>query len=259
MASNLPRPGIIETERKQEGMRSAKRRERQRRLRITHSAWQYNHCLPQVFDRLEYLAQKLDYSIPDGTISQVIITADYYFSYTLNRYLFSGTRTAIFQTLESALSCLQESEISQLVVDMQGLFTSCFDTLACLRLLTKQRNNIQIFILLSRHDEDLSEFITMAGPFHVLTRRQRLPELRHALLSAELPPIHSGYISQADWEMVSLLLQGQSLKKVALIQAQPYHRVIYRLNQLITLLQLPNRQRFLHLIHRLNVTSPHLI
>ncbi|EPL4517946.1 fimbria biosynthesis regulator FimY, partial [Citrobacter freundii] len=37
------------------------------------------------------------------------------------------------------------------------------------------------------------------------------------------------------------------------------HRIIYRLNQLITRLGLPSRQRFLHLIHRLNVTSLHLI
>ncbi len=59
--------------------------------------------------------------------------------------------------------------------------------------------------------------------------------------------------------MVTLLLQGNSLKKIAQLQTQPYHRIIYRLNQLITRLGLPNRQRFLHLIHRLNVTSHHLI
>ena len=59
--------------------------------------------------------------------------------------------------------------------------------------------------------------------------------------------------------MVELLLQGNSLKEIALLQARPYHRIIYRLNQLIARLGLANRQHFLHLIHRLSVTSAHLI
>ena len=83
--------------------------------------------------------------------------------------------------------------------------------------------------------------------------------MRRALLSPVLNYIHSRHINQLDWEMVELLLQGNSLKKIALLQTQPYHRIIYRLNQLITRLGLPSRQRFLHLIHRLNVTSLHLI
>lgn len=44
--------------------------------------------------------------------------------------------------------------------------------------------------------------------------------------------------------MVELLLQGNSLKEIALLQARPYHRIIYRLNQLIARLGLANRQRF---------------
>lgn len=37
-------------------------------------------------------------------------------------------------------------------------------------------------------------------------------------------------------------------------QSVPYHRVVYRLNQLITLLNLPHRQSFLRLLQQLNVT-----
>ncbi|MEG0801599.1 MAG: fimbriae Y protein [Citrobacter sp.] len=240
-------------------MRSALRRERHRRLRNTHCTHQYHHCAPQVFDRLEYLTQKLNYSLPGDTISQAIITTDYYLAYTLNRYLFSGTRTAVFQNFESALASLQDPECRQLVVDMDGLQLSYFETLEWLRLLVKQRNDIQIFLLLSRNDEALSKFIAMTGPFYVLPRRQQLAGIRDALLSPNLNNIHSERLSQADWEMVSLLLHGESLKKIAHSQNLPYHRIIYRLNQLITHLGLPHRQRFLHLIHRLNVTSPHLI
>ncbi|HHQ4053670.1 TPA: fimbria biosynthesis regulator FimY [Citrobacter freundii] len=253
MASNLSRQSIIKTERKQERMR----RERHRRLRKTDCTHQYHHCTPQVFDRIEYLAQKLNYTLPGDTISKAIITADYYLAYTLNRYLFSGTRTAVFQTIDSAQNCLLDPGFRQLVVDMDGIVSSYFDTLECLRQLARQRNDIQIFLLLASENQSLRNFIAMAGPFYILSRRQHLPDLRHALLSPTF--IRAERISQADWEMVSLLLQGTSLKEIAHLQKQPYHRIIYRLNQLITHLGLPHRQRFLHLIHRLDVTSPHFI
>lgn len=200
-------------------MRSALRRERHRRLRNTHCTHQYHHCAPQVFDRLEYLTQKLNYTLPGDTLSQVIITTDYYLAYTMNRYLFSGTRTAVFQHVESALTSLQDSEYYQLVVDMDGLPFSYFETLERLRLLVKQRNDIQIFLLLTHNDDSLSKFIAMTGPFYVLPRRQQLADLRHALLSPNLNNIHSERLSQADWEMVSLLLQGESLKRL------PIHRI----------------------------------
>lgn len=257
VVSNLSRPAAIEMEWKR--MHSAKRRERYRRKRNANCTHQYPHCNAQVFDQLEYLTQKIEYTIPGDTISQAIITADYYLAYALSRHLFSGTRTAIFQSIESALVCLQESVISQLVVDMEGLTISYFDILQYLRQLIKQRNDIQVFILLSSHDEGLKTFISLSGPFYILSRSLRLPEMRQALLSPVLNYIHSRRIKQVDWEMVALLLQGNSLKKIAQLQTQPYHRIIYRLNQLITRLGLPNRQRFLHLIHHLNVTSHYLI
>ncbi|MDM3142181.1 fimbriae Y protein [Citrobacter sp. Cf120] len=240
-------------------MHSAKRRDRYRRIRNTNCTWQYPHCTSQVFDRLEYLAQKLEYTLPDDTISQAIITTDYNLAYALSRHLFSGTRTAVFQSVESALPSMQEPVISQLVIDIESLTLPYFDILERLRQLIKQRNDIQIFIMLSSRDEDLTTFISLSGPFYILSRNLRLPEVRHALLSPVPDYIHSRRINQLDWEMIALLLQGNSLKKIALLQTQPYHRIIYRLNQLITRLGLPSRQRFLHLIHRLNVTSLHLI
>lgn len=240
-------------------MHSAKRRDRYRRTRNANCSWQFPHCTSQVFDRLEYLAQKLEYTLPDDTISQAIITTDYYLAYALSRHLFSGTRTAIFQSIESTLLSMQEPVISQLVIDIESLKTPYIDILESLRQLINQHHDIQIFIMLSSRDEDLNTFISLSGPFYILPRNLRLPEMRHALLSPVLNYIHSRRINPLDWELITLLLQGNSLKKIALLQTQPYHRIIYRLNQLITRLGLPSRKRFLHLIHRLNVTSPHLI
>lgn len=240
-------------------MRSALRRGRTRRLRNTSNSLQYRHRTPPIFDHIEYLEQKINYVLPGDTISQAIITTDYYLAYTLNRYLFSGTRTAVLRTIESAHASLQNSGVSQLIIDMDGIELSYFATLEYLRQLIRQRSGIQIFLLFTSDDESLLKFIAMAGPFYLLSRRQPLPHMRHALLSSAPHPVQATRISQASWQMISLLIQGKSLKAVAQVQQQPYHRIIYRLNRLITSLGLPHRRRFLDLIHRLNVICHDLI
>ncbi|MGT8854957.1 fimbria biosynthesis regulator FimY, partial [Salmonella enterica subsp. enterica serovar Paratyphi A] len=67
-------------------------------------------------------------------------------------------------------------------------------------------------------------------------------------------PRLSESFSRTDWLMIETLAQGASLKEIARQQSVPYHRVVYRLKQLITLLNLPHRQSFLRLIQQLNVT-----
>lgn len=93
----------------------------------------------------------------------------------------------------------------------------------------------------------------MAGRFFVLSRRQNLASVREALLSAAEPRLSESF-SRTDWLMIETLAQGASLKEIARQQSVSYHRVVYRLKQLITLLNLPHRQSFLRLIQQLNVT-----
>lgn len=100
---------------------------------------------------------------------------------------------------------MQEPVISQLVIDIESLTLPYFDILERLRQLIKQRNDIQIFIMLSSRDEDLTTFISLSGPFYILSRNLRLPEVRHALLSPVPDYIHSRRINQLDWEMIALL------------------------------------------------------
>ena len=98
-----------------------------------------------------------------------------------------------------------------------------------------------------------------AGKFYILQRRQNLSSLRNALLSPPSVQNTDSTFSHTDWKIISALSQGMSLKEIALLLNTPYHRVIYRLNQLITQLDLPHRHSLLYLIHRLSVTSLHLI
>ncbi|HCM1943810.1 TPA: fimbria biosynthesis regulator FimY [Salmonella enterica subsp. salamae serovar 30:g,m,s:e,n,x] len=235
-------------------MRSVPRRERHRRLRNAKDcACRYHSPTPQIFDRLELLNQQLNYAFPVGIISQAIITTDNYLGYSLSHYLFSGKRTAAFRSLDDMSLWIEKGSLRQLIVDMEALPISCIEALNQLRALSWQQSDIQIYLLVSDKTSAITQFIRMAGRFFVLSRRQTLASVREALLSAAEPCLSKSF-SRTDWLMIETLAQGASLKEIARQQSVPYHRVVYRLKQLITLLNLPHRQSFLRLIQQLNVT-----
>ncbi|HCM1862594.1 TPA: fimbria biosynthesis regulator FimY [Salmonella enterica subsp. houtenae serovar 43:z4,z32:-] len=235
-------------------MRSVSRRERHRRLRNAKDcACRYHSPTPQIFDSLELLNQQLNYALPIGIISQEIITTDNYLGYSLSRYLFSGKRTAAFRSLDDISLWLEEGSLRQLIVDMEALPIPCIEALNQLRAFSRKRSDIQIYLLVSDKVPAIAQFIRMAGRFFVLSRRQNLASLRKTLLSGAGPLLSESF-SRTDWLMIETLAQGASLKEIARQQSVPYHRVVYRLNQLITLLNLPHRQSFLRLLQQLNVT-----
>ncbi|EAM2676640.1 fimbriae biosynthesis regulator FimY [Salmonella enterica] len=235
-------------------MRSVPRRERHRRLRNAKDcACRYHSLTPQIFDRLELLDQQLNYALPVGIISQAIITTDNYLGYSLSHYLFSGKRTAAFRSLDDISLWIEKGSLRQLIVDMETLPVSCIEALNQLRALSWQQSDIQIYLLVSDKTAAITQFIRMAGRFFVLSRRQNLASVREALLSAAEPRLSESF-SRTDWLMIETLAQGASLKEIARQQSVSYHRVVYRLKQLITLLNLPHRQSFLRLIQQLNVT-----
>ena len=235
------------------------RRERHRRLRNASCTRNPSRTTQQVVDQIEYLDQRLNYALPDSAFSLAIVTTDRYLGYTLNRYLFSGKRTAVFSTLDSPSLRPEGSHLRQLVIDMEGLAISCYETLERLRLLIRERNEIHIYLLVSGKDASLVQFMRMAGNFQILPRRQDLPSLRKALLSPPEGSLQPDIFSHTDWAIISALSQGVTLKTIARLQNTPYHRVIYRINRLTARLELPHRQSLLHLIHRLSITSLHLI
>ncbi|NDO83650.1 fimbriae Y protein [Citrobacter sp. NCU1] len=235
------------------------RRERHRRLRNASCTRNPSQTTRQIFDQIEYLDQRLNYALPDSTFSHAIVTTDRYLGYTLSRYLFSGKRTAVFDTFDPAALGPEESQLQQLVIDMEGLAISRYETLERLRLFTRERNDIHIWFLVSGKDTSLIQFMRMAGNFQILSRHLDLSSLRNALLSPSESSLQSDAFSHTDWKIISALSQGASLKTIARLQNTPYHRVIYRINRLTAQLGLPHRQSLLHLIHRLSVTSLHLI
>lgn len=235
------------------------RREKHHRLRNTSGTRTPSQTTQQVFDQVEYLEQRLNYTLPDSTFSQAIITTDYYLGYTLNRHLFSGKRTAVFHSLDTSSLRPEGSHLRQLVVDMEGLAISCYETLERLRLFIRERKDIQISLLVSGEDISLVHFMRMAGHFQILPRRQELTSLREALLSPPEDSLLPETLSHTDWKIISALSQGATLKTIARLLNTPYHRIIYRINRLTSCLELPHRQSLLHLIHRLSVTSLHLI
>lgn len=237
-------------------MRSVTRRERHRRLRNAKDcACCYHSPTPQVFDRLELLNQQLNNALPVGIVSHAIITTDNYLGYSLSHFLFSGKRTAAFRSLDDISLWIEEGSLKQLIVDMEALPISCIEAINQLRALSWKRSDLQIYLLVSDKASAITQFIRMAGRFFVLSRRQNLASLRKTLLSVT-SLLSSESFSRTDWLMIETLAQGASLKEIARQQSVPYHRVVYRLNQLIALLNLPHRQSFLRLIQQISVTFP---
>ncbi|EAX8474350.1 fimbriae biosynthesis regulator FimY [Salmonella enterica] len=235
-------------------MRSVPRRERRSRLRNAKDcACRYHSSTPQIFDRLELLDQQLNYALPVSIIFQAIITTDNYLGYSLSHFLFCGKLTAAFRSLDDISLWIEKGSLKQLIVDMKALPVSCIEALNQLRALSWQQSDIQIYLLVSDKTPAITQFIRMAGRFFVLSRRQNLASVRKALLSAAEPRLSESF-SRTDWLMIETLAQGASLKEIARQQSVPYHRVVYRLKQPITLLNLPHRQSFLRLIQQLNVT-----
>lgn len=235
------------------------RRERHRRLRNASCTRNPPRTTQQIVDQIEYLDQRLNYALPGSAFSQAIVTTDRYLGYPLGRYLFSGKRTAVFNTLDPTVFGPEGSQLRQLVIDMEGLTISRYEALERLRLFTRERNDIRIYLMVSGKDASLVQFMRMAGNFQILSRHQDLPSLRKALLSPPEDAFQPAPFSHADWAIISALSQGITLKTIARLQNTPYHRVIYRINRLTARLELPHRQSLLHLIHRLSVTSHHLI
>ncbi|SUH38951.1 fimbriae Y protein [Salmonella enterica subsp. enterica] len=224
-------------------MRSVPRRERHRRLRNAKDcACRYHSPTPQIFDRLELLDQQLNYALPVGIISQAIITTDNYLGYSLSHYLFSGKRTAAFRSLDDISLWIEKGSLRQLIVDMEALPVSVLRRLtsyAC----SVGNKAISRFTCWYQIKPRYSSVYPYGWAFFcpVATTKSGL-STRSLVISLQTSLI--GSFSRTDWLMIETLAQGASLKEIARQQSVPYHRVVYRIKQLITLLNLPTGKAF---------------
>ncbi|WP_227121541.1 fimbria biosynthesis regulator FimY [Kosakonia oryzae] len=236
-------------------MRTVIRREKNRRHQADHTVLPNRERTPQVFDKLEHLSQQLNFTLPECVISQLLISTDGFLVYAWCRCLFSVKRSAVFPSLESALHRLEDRALSRLIVDMESLTTSRFSALETLRQLAQSHPDLHIYLLAAGHDPALLNFLRACGPFHILRRDLPIAPFRQALLTPPDPHNASPPFQPAQWRLICTLAQGESLKCAARQLNLPYHRVAYRLARCLAQLGLPDRQSFLHLLHRLTLDA----
>lgn len=238
-------------------MQTVIRRGKKRRHQSDHTVLPRWDDIPPVFDKLEHLTQQLRFALPECLISQVLISTDVFLGYAWSRYLFSGKRNAVFPSLGSAWHRLEHAQLTHLIVDMESLTTSRFAALETLRQLAPRHHGLHIYLLTTKNDTARFNFLHAAGPFHVLARNLPLPQFRQAMITPPEPHNASPPFRPEEWQLISALACGKSLKCVARQFQLPYHRLVYRLNTCLMQLGLPDRQSFTHLLHRLTLDANH--
>jgi fimbrial protein FimY len=209
-----------------------------------------------MIDSLEHLAHSLNDAVPEGMVSQILISADSFLRYAWSRHLFGGKRIAAFETLDAARYWLDDTHLTTLIVDMESQTTSRFMVLEALRAHCLSTGGLRTYLLISHQDPPMNAFLHAAGPFELLARNGSVPRLRAALLAPTLPDI-SPRFSAAEWQLITLLARGLTLKEAARQLNMPYHRAVYRISTLLQRLNLPTRQCLTHLLHRLTLDVNH--
>lgn len=233
-------------------MRSVVRREKKRRTKARHTLLPWQHDTPQVIDSLEHLSQQLSYALPESLISQMLISSDRFLGYAWSRHLFIGKRTAVFASLDAARFRLNDSSLTSLIVDMESLTTSRFAALEALRAHCLSKGGLRTYLLISHQDPPMRAFLRASGPFEPLARNLPVRAFREALLA---PPSRETVprFSPTEWQLITLLAQGLTLKNAARALNQPYHRAVYRITTLLQRLDLPSRPSLTQLLHRLTL------
>lgn len=237
-------------------MRSEARREKKRRTKSRHTVLPYRHDVPQIIDGLEQLSQQLSYTLPESIISQMLISTDSFLAYAWSRHLFIGKRTAVFPSLDAARYRLGDSSLSSLIVDMESLASSRFAVLEALRGHCLAKDGLRTYLLVSHPDPPMCAFFCAAGPFELLKRNQPVRQLREALLAPPLPETPPRF-SPTEWQLLTRLAQGHTLKETARQLGMPYHRAVYRVTTLLQRLGLSTRLHLTQLLHRLTLDVNH--
>lgn len=214
------------------------------------------HRTTLVIDSVEHLVHQLSYALPESMISQMLISSDSYLRHAWGRYLFTGKRTAVFASLDAACYRLNDSSLTSLVVDMESLTTSRFAALEALRAHCLSKGGLRTYLLISHQDPPMCAFLRAAGPFELLSRHLPVHQLREALL-APRSPAKVPRFSSLEWQLITLLVQGHTLKNAARELKMPYHRAVYRISTLQQHLDVPTRQCLTHLLHRLTLDVNH--
>ncbi len=227
-------------------MRVMLRRERRRRNIMEfqgHSLPLPHNALVERNDLLNHTARYCEYHI--------LVTRD--------RYLANGVRHSpvplclcrIFDDIDEALDVVRLTHPLGLIIDLEGQSLAVLTLLDRLRLLQQKSPALDIVLITPEVDPGAQQFLQLACHCRVLNKRLALLQARDALhLQSQDLPVQPRLFKAKEWSVLMLMSKGYTLCHIARLQVRPYHRIIYRVGCVLTLLRLNHRHQLLRLLQR---------
>ncbi len=180
---------------------------------------------------------------------------------TRDSYLASGIRHSpvplclcrIYADIDEALAAVQQIQPLYLIVDLEGWEMPVLALLDHLRSLQRRYPAVEMVLITPELDPVTQQFLQSALRCRLIEKRLALPLAREALQrTVEALPAQVRLFKPKEWSVLMLMAQGHSLSHIARLQIRPYHRIVYRVGCILSLLQLNHRQQLLRVLQRVS-------
>lgn len=186
---------------------------------------------------------------------------DYRILATCDSYLASGIRHSpvplclcrIYDDIDEALTAVQQTLPLCLIIDLEGWQSPIIALLDRLRDLQLRHPTMDIAFITPETDRGTLLFLQSACRCRIIDKRLALVQARGVMQQQSHPPPEVSRLFKAkEWNILMLMSRGDSLSHIARLQSRPYHRIIYRVGCVLTLLRLSHRQQLLRVLQRVN-------
>lgn len=159
----------------------------------------------------------------------------------------------IYGDPEEAFLALEEGNSSGAIIDLEGWAIPVIDLLDRVRTLRLRRPDLQLAFLASEEASDMETFVQAACSAIVINKRQKIRKIVGLMQSTfTRAETQERVLSQKQWKILLLMAQGFSLRAIARQLQLPYHRIIYSMGRIQTLLKLNCRQQLIRLLLKLS-------
>ncbi|MGU3413289.1 hypothetical protein ACLBW2_01700 [Enterobacteriaceae bacterium C23F] len=180
---------------------------------------------------------------------------------TRDRYLASGIRYSpvplclcrIYEDINEALANIHQTQPLSLIVDLEDCQQPVMSLLDRLRDVQRRYPGLDIVLMTAEVDPLSSPFLQRICRCRIVDKHIALLQTRDALLAqSPTPALPHRLFKTKEWSVLVLMAKGLSLSHVARQQIRPYHRIIYRVGCILTLLGLSHRQQLLRVLQRVS-------
>lgn len=231
-------------------MRVMLRRERRRRNIMDfqgHSRPLPHNALVERNDLLNHTARYADY--------RVLVTRDNYLAFGVRHSPIPLSLCRIYNDFDEALHVVHKTLPLCFIVDLEGWPQPTLILLDRLRELQKKYQTMEIALITPDTHSRTRQFLQASCGCRIIDKRLALMQIRSALqLNSDTPDSLARGFKTKEWSVLMLMAQGHSLCHIARLQLRPYHRIIYRVGCILSLLELEHRQQLLRLLQRINET-----